>query len=77
MGRIQISQELFIDLIRYFVLEDYNYFENIKKALEKKTDSMLKREYYTKYKTAPSEKEREEARQKYLDMCGIPKSFRW
>ena len=35
------------------------------------------RELYTTYKTAPTEEEREKARQKYLDSKGIPESFRW
>ena len=32
----------------------------IKKGLEAKLEAMLKRELYTKYKTAPTEKEREQ-----------------
>jgi hypothetical protein len=35
------------------------------------------RELYTKYKTAPSEADREKARREYLDRRGIPESFRW
>ena len=34
-------------------------------------------ELYAKYKTAPTEEEREQARQEYLDRRGVPKSFRW
>jgi len=35
------------------------------------------RSYYTAYKTAPTEQEREEARKKYLDERGVPESYRW
>ena len=30
-----------------------------------------------KYKTAPTEEEREKSRQEYLDRRGIPENFRW
>ena len=49
----------------------------IKKGLEEKMEAMVRRDLYTKYKTAPTEEEREKARQEYLDKCGIPESFRW
>ncbi len=35
------------------------------------------RELYTKYKTAPTEEEKEKARKEYLDRRGVPESFRW
>ena len=44
---------------------------------EKKLDAMAKRQIYSQYKTAPTEKEREKARQEYLDKVGISPSFRW
>ena len=34
-------------------------------------------ELYEKYKTAPSEEEREKARQEYLDRRGVHPDFRW
>ena len=49
----------------------------IQKGLEKKLDALVMRELYTKYKTTPSEEEREKARLEYLDKRGVPKSFRW
>ena len=49
----------------------------IKQGLERKLESMVKRELYVKYKTAPTEEEREAARQKYLDKVGIHQRFRW
>ena len=77
MKNVQISQELFIALMRYFLLEQEEIYPEIKKGLEKKLDALVMRELYTKYKTAPSEEEREKARREYLDKRGVPESFRW
>ena len=77
MKNVQISQELFIALMRYFLLEQEELYPEIKKDLEKKLDALVMRELYTKYKTAPSEEEREKARREYLDRRGVPESFRW
>ena len=77
MKNIQISQELFIALMKYFLLEQEELLPEIKKGLEKKLDALVMRELYTKYKTAPSEEEREKARLEYLDKRGVPESFRW
>ena len=77
MKNVQISQELFIALMRYFMLEQEELLPEIKKGLEKKLDALVMRELYTKYKTAPSEEEREKARREYLDKRGVPDSFRW
>ena len=49
----------------------------IKQGLEKKLDAMAMRELYIKYKTAPTEEEKERARKEYLDRRGVPESFRW
>ena len=49
----------------------------IKKGLEEKLEAMVRRDLYTKYKTAPSEEEREKARQEYLKKVGMHRSFRW
>lgn len=40
-------------------------------------NTMVERELYTKSKTAPTEEEREKARQAYLDRRGILADFRW
>lgn len=77
MKKVQISRELFLNLIRYHFAEIYELEEDIKNELEKKLNLMVMREYYTTYKTAPTEQEREEARKKYLDERGVPDSFRW
>ena len=77
MKNVQISQELFIALMKYFLLEQEKLLPEIKKGLEKKLDALVMRELYTKYKTAPSEEKREKARLEYLDKRGVPESFRW
>ena len=77
MKNVQISQELFIALMRYFLLEQEELYPEIKKGREKKLDGRVMRGLYTKYRAAPSEEEREKARRKYLDKRGVPESFRW
>lgn len=77
LKNIMISRELFILLMRYFLLEENEPYNEIRKGLEQKLDSLVMRELYGKYKTAPTEEEREKARQEYLDRRGVPESFRW
>ena len=45
--------------------------------MEDKLEAMIRRDSYTKYKTAPTEEEREKARQEYLDKVGMHRDFRW
>ena len=49
----------------------------ISQGFEQKLDAMLRHELYAQYKTAPTEEQREQARQEYLDRRGVPESFRW
>lgn len=79
MKNVQITSELFFELVRYFIVEDTTNerFNNISKQLEEKIDKLAKHEIYTKSKTAETEQEREENRKKYLDMVGIHKDFRY
>ncbi|MCB5386645.1 complexin-2 [Blautia glucerasea] len=77
MKNVQIPQELFMKLLRYHLLDDDSCAEKIKKGLEQKMNAMVDRELYTRSKTAPTEEEREKARQEYLDRRGIPEDFRW
>ncbi len=77
MKQVQISEDLFLSLIKYHILECHNDEEKIVKMLKEKYDSIVKRNLYTKYKTAPTEEEKEKARQEYLDRKGIHSSFRW
>lgn len=77
MKNVQITQELFLSLVKYHLLETTEEEEKIKKELTEKLDAMAKRQIYSQYKTAPTEEEREKARQEYLDKVGISPSFRW
>ncbi len=77
MKQVQISEDLFLLLVKYHILEYYNDEEKIVKELKEKYDKIISRSLYTKYKTAPSEKEKEKARQEYLNRKGIHSSFRW
>lgn len=77
MKNIQIPYELFIDLLLYHLSGDMELEGEIQRGLEKKLDAMVSRPLYSKYKTAPTEREREQARQEYLDRKGVPESFRW
>lgn len=62
MGNVQISQELFMQLLRFHLVEDESCEKEIKQGLEKKLDRMVMRDLYGKFKTAPTEEERERAR---------------
>ena len=77
MKKVQISQELFFSIMKYLLLDEGELLPEIQKGLEQKLDALVMRELYTKYKTAPTEQEKEEARRKYLDKRGVPDSFRW
>lgn len=77
MKKVQITQELFLALVKYHLLEIADEKEKIKKELTDKLDAMAKRQIYSQYKTADTEEERERARQEYLDKVGILPNFRW
>jgi hypothetical protein len=67
MGNVQISLELFMQLLRFHLVEDESCEKEIKQGLEKKLDRMVMRDLYGKFKTAPTEEERERARKEYLE----------
>lgn len=77
MKQIQIPEELFILLIKYHLLDMEEEQSEIKKGLMDKMDSITMRLLYSKYKIAPTEEEKQKARQEYLDKRGVPESFRW
>lgn len=70
MANIQIPESLFYDILRYYVITtngqevpaelDKKVFDGLTEKIQKIAD----RELYTAYKTAPTEEEREKARQK-------------
>lgn len=57
--------------------EDEPELQRFSKILQNKLDKLVEHDLYTKYKTAPSEEQKEQARQEYLERRGIPTSFRW
>lgn len=77
MKNVQISEELFYMLLRFHLLEDDFWQDEIETALQKKLDAIVNRNLYTKYKTAPTAVEREQARQEYWDRKGYFPDFRW
>mgnify|MGYP006949259305 CR=1 FL=1 len=60
---MQISEELFFALLKYHLLKMDDVLPEIKKGLEEKLEAMVRRDLYTKYKTAPTEEEREASKQ--------------
>lgn len=61
MKNIQISEELFFALLKYHLVKIDDVLPEIKKGLEDKLEAMVRRDLYTKYKTAPTEEERDKA----------------
>lgn len=55
MKNVQISQELFTQLLRFHLIGDESCGKNIKQSLEQKLDRMVLRDLYGKSKTAPTE----------------------
>ncbi len=77
MKQVQISEDLFLSLVKYHILKYYNEEEKIVNQLNEKLDRMVNRNLYTKYKIVLTKEEKEKARQEYLDGKGIHSSFRW
>ncbi len=77
MKSVQIPYELFVDLVLYHLNGEDDVDGEIQQGLERKLDAMLNRQLYSQYKSAPTEEQREQARQEYLDRRGVPQSFRW
>ena len=65
---VQVSYDLFVALIKFHLFQDDDYADEIQTGLEQKLDALVRHELYAKYKTAPTEEEREKARQEYLDI---------
>ena len=74
---VQISEELFLKLCRYFLIGATDQEDEIRQQLQEKLEKAVSRDLYSKYKTAPTPEERERARQEYLNSRGIPTDFRW
>lgn len=72
MKNVQIPYELFVDLVLYHLRGEEDYDEDIRRGLSQKIDAVLNRQLYSQYKTAPTEEQREQAREEYLDRRGVP-----
>ena len=77
MKSVQIPYDLFVDLVLYHLNSENDFDEEIRQGLEQKLDAILNRQLYSQYKTAPTEEEREQARQEYLARRGVPQSYCW
>lgn len=85
MKKIQITQDLFVKILKYFYSEEfeldddelYELYREIKSGIDKKLDAISRRSYYTEYKTADTDEAKEKARQKYLDAVGMHRDFRY
>ena len=85
MKKIQITQNLFVKILKYFYSEEFELdddelcelYRDIKKDIDQKLDAISKRSYYTEYKTADTDEAKEQARQKYLYAVGMHKDFRY
>ena len=79
MATVQLELSLFNDLIKWHLLgaSDQDTADRIQRGLTDKLNALVKREIYTRSKTAGTPAEREEARRAYLDRIGVPEDFRW
>lgn len=79
MKNVQIPEALFLQMLKYFVLDirEEDMEQSIRKGIEAKVDAIIKHDLYTQYKTAPTPEQQEQARQAYLDKVGMRDSFRW
>lgn len=74
---VQITQELFFQLCRHHLMDCHDNQDAITQALNDKLDALVQRDLYTKYKTAPTQEQRDQARKNYLDKRNIPEDYRW
>lgn len=81
-NNVQISRELFVSILQYFLTPDLDedtqreLFDFISNEVDEKLDKMVARELFSKYKTATTSEQREQARKKYLDHKGIMSDWR-
>ena len=74
---VQIDFELFCNLCNYFLRGDEDVANDIEVALRYKVDKIIAHQLYSKYKTtSPTDAEREEWRQAYLNHIGMHKDWR-
>lgn len=77
---VQIPYELFLDLVRVYLagVDDPETFDRVRAGVQAKFDAMASHDLYgIMHDPTKTAREREDARQRYLDQRGIPESFRW
>ena len=77
LKHVQISEELFMNLVKYHLLGVEEVVPEVKQGLESKLEAMDRRELYTEYKMGKTEEDREIARKEYLKKRGMKEYFRW
>lgn len=63
---VTIKETLFMDLVKYFLVNVREDEDRIRLELQKKLDVLVKRELYTKYKTAKSATGKEKQQDKNI-----------
>lgn len=69
MKNIQISEKLFIQLVKYHLLEidDKELSEEIKIELDNKLTKLINRDLYSKYLQAEHKQDKREALEEYIN----------
>ena len=70
MKSIQIKPSLFFKLYDYFIYGTIEYHDDIRNELKEKLEKMQLRKLYTDSIKAPTEEEREAAKEEYLETVG-------
>ena len=77
LKNVQISYDLFLMLVKYHLGGDDIWEDDIAEELNRKVESVIARNTYTRYKTADTKEEQEKARKEYLDLKGVFEDWRW
>lgn len=76
--RLELEPEQFKELV--ILVADHSQdpeFRQLYNLVTTKLNHMIEHDLYTKFKTAPTNEQKEEARQEYLERKGISSDFRW
>ena len=76
MKQVKIPEDLFLTLVKYHLagIDPEINEEKIKAGLQEKMNSLIRRQYFTEYKFAADETQRNIAKEKYLDMISAQKT---
>ena len=67
MKNIQISEKLFIQLVKYHLLDNKELSEEIKIELDDKLTKLINRDLYSKYLQAEHKQDKREALEEYIN----------